>query len=618
MLTLTSRKIVFYCLVGYLLLISSTAHACSCANGPISNDAKNFNAILLIEVLNESFDFPYLSESDSEWIKKHPEEERKLKRQNVTVSVKKLWKGKRTKTLKYSATDYGTCEMFLEVGKQYLFYGGQKDDQIGTSICSRTAILKNKEVEMSFLDRAVRGDSPEKLQEYLLEIVMSDKEERIRIQALSLLKEEWNFLKHLLDMTKSAKAERTRKHATNLLPKGWREEKFYKLVKEAWERVSKDPDPEIRKESIPLMRLLNLPKEEENHWLHTYLKDDSARVRSAATSGLKRFIRIEKKKEETLSLLKKVITHEKEIPPPEDPKDREAQRYMIQGTLFTMIGYSNDEKAKPWMFPYILKDLSSEFPQVQKFALYNLGRYKTLSNEQKKQVVTALRMAFKSSKSKYSDLDSKTGDPRSKRLQMDMLQEIISALIKYGGPKEIERLLPDILNFLGTEDLIIKLSALNTLSSFKVVEDHQKREIRSVVFSEIEKEKELAVTDPNRRELHRQLVQKMISFLIDQHNPKNIRQQVPESLLGFDFTEYLITYFYRKDVYDDIQPLTPEILLDFEDDYQQVSWQAYSNLQKLKPLEDDLLDQLEETLQRADSRSKPRIRKWINQLKKID
>jgi hypothetical protein len=575
---------------------------------------KNGGVVMEIEVLDETIDFPYLGDVYPEEVKNEPEREVKIKRQTSNIAVKKLWKGSIEKTAIFSSVFYWNCAIGLSVGETYLFYGWQNGDLVKTSYCNRTKSAKSTEVEMEMLNLFTKGVPLEKIHGYLIDVLDSKRGTRIRKQAASLLLEEWYFYHKIAKDLKYEKEARIPKEFSRYIPKGWNPGSFPTLANRAWEIVSRDPDPEIRKQSIQFMNHLDLPKEEVDRRLHIYLKDDSARVRHSAIRILKNYTLTGKEQKETLSLLQSVLENEYKTPPSANPKERKAQSEIIQGILWFMIRNSKKEEASPWMFPYILKDLTSEFSEVKNLASYNLRTYRTLNDEQREKVLSLYKMELKKLNAS-SPADGHQGGTDDKKWDRNNSKKRITLyLIKHGTEEDQKNLLQGIIKDLKNDDSTASFRAFEMLREFHRIDDEQKQVIRSVLYSKIKKESSLSQSYPEGWRIKRNKIQGMISYLINQINAEDVKKFVPKSLEDFSIIQKFTSNLIRERKYEAVKPVLPEILQDFKEELPAAQHQAYLNLEMLKPLDDNLLKQLERIHQNADSRDKPRVRQLIDYL----
>lgn len=559
---------VLICWAGSLLLASSLAYACSCGNSPaLNSQIQDKKAIFLIEVIDEEIDFPYRGELSPDWIKRYPYNEEKLKRQTATVKVLKIWKGKLYKTLTYSAIRNGTCTFFLQPGKKYLFYGAQKDHHITTSVCNRTSSLENKEVEIGYLDRAMRGDSPQQLQEYLLGVLESDQEEGIREQAFQLLWMEWGGYHRDAKNTQSAQR--------------------------AWEAVSRDPTPEIRKHSLELMLHLYFTKEEKHQWAVKQLNDESALVRQQAAQHLRWSMDSkEKTLEEIKSFAVSILDQESKMPLPRDPDELKAQREMIQDILSLVIKHNGNE-AQPWMIAYILEDIDSEFQKVRFSAHYHLTRLRNLNALQKEKVLAAF-VPLVTKLIQGRTLPKVSSDYWIRNTEGHFNKVRITQYLNYwagylfdeGGDQYQKELLPEILKGLRTENIHLRNSLLEILREIDPENNNHRNQIRTFFQSEIEKLTQQAAGDREQWHFRRGTVERLIGYLIDREGP--------------DYAKRFL----------------PDMLADLTNDFKGVSEPAFNNLKKLKSHGTDLMKELERIYQNANPRSKPRLRRWIDQLKR--
>ncbi len=596
------RTPIFFCFAGWLLLTSSPAHACECGELPLMARIKLFNAIFEAKILDGKFEFPYWSEIEPEWIENYPENEATIKRQMATLSVIKMWKGNFQKQLIFRSEHPSSCGIFLPVGQQYLFYGSQKGNHVEISLCSRMVSLKYAEVEREVLDKVIQGATWKTIQDHLLEVLDSKREPIVRVHAAFILVDEWNKQKELLDLLND------RQQMADYLPKGWTYKKLSRYAKVAQKRLSKDPNPEIRKYSVRLYNIFQISKEKQFKSLLKHLKDNSAIVRQAAATEL---MWLNPKNSEIVFHLMNLVENERSI---EDPIERKAQGEMVQDLLAFMVRHGS-ESTKQWIFSFILKSFDSESHWAQNLMIENARIFEALNKEQSKQVLNALWKEFNKLKSSSPIASSETADQGKLYRWTRKYKSLTSSLIRYGKKEDKQNLLPDILKNLDSAHYEIQLHSLNILDKLPPADEQQKREIRSAILSIIAKEKQLANTDPKQWDVHRKRVQEMIAYLIEQRDPEDIRKWVPESLLEFEVTKDIISYLNKQRINDDVEPLLPEIMTDFKNDYGALHYQAYLNLSKLKPLDNGLLEQLEEIHRNADPRSKKRIETQINQLK---
>lgn len=610
-----SKCPVFFFFIGFLILASSTAHACSCAFYSPSITMQSSSVIILIEVLDEKYDFPYLSEIYPKDVEDDPEGERKLKRQTANLAVKKVWKGSFGKTAIFSSVLYSSCDSLLPVGGPYLLYGWQNGDLVGTSHCYRTRGSKNIEVEMEILDLFVKGTPLAKIHEYLVNIMESKRETRFRQQAASLLFEDLSGYHDIVKYMQSKNKTKIPEYLAPYLPKGFDPSTFPKLTQRAWRIASKDPSPEIRKDSLHFMQFLDIPKSKADKQRHAYLKDSSIIVRSRAVSELLIHNQKEKQKEENHALLQKVIADEKNFLTPIDPKEKAAQRSMIQGIISYMIKGAG--KTSPaWMRTHILQDLASEFPSVRKSALYNFRRLKPATDEHNKQVLSAYRKELEKQSTRPATSNLKEESTYAKRKRINAKKEIILYLIKHGTEEDKNSLLPDIVEDLNNNDPITASAVIEILKHLMPISNKQSKDIRLAVYSRIEKEKELIDRNPASRDVRRKRIQDMISIFINQMYAEKEKKFIPKTLQDFSMAQELASKLAQERIYKTIKPLIPEIMQDFKGEPSWAQDRAFWNLYGLKPLNEDLLERLEEVYQNTDLRYQPRVRRQINQLKK--
>lgn len=145
------RKILFvFCLlITFCFIQTEQVSACSCAISSTNNtkilvrDAyKNSQAIFLGKVLE-------LVKNDSSYSFR------------VKIQVKKIWKGKLSKTIDISTPlDSAACGFSFETGKEYLVYAYENGNKLTTNICSRTKILTGSTEDVAFLNKLKKPISP--------------------------------------------------------------------------------------------------------------------------------------------------------------------------------------------------------------------------------------------------------------------------------------------------------------------------------------------------------------------------------------------------------------------------------------------------------------------------
>lgn len=126
----------------FLTFYAEKTYACSCLapdpnkslNQQVKEAYKNSSAVFSAKVLS-------ISENPAKYSK------------TVTLRLTKSWKGKLSKSFTITtAMDSAMCGYEFTVGKIFLIYAYGKPKDLGTGICSRTALLKNNE-DISFLNK---------------------------------------------------------------------------------------------------------------------------------------------------------------------------------------------------------------------------------------------------------------------------------------------------------------------------------------------------------------------------------------------------------------------------------------------------------------------------------
>lgn len=123
----------------FVMFYAEKTYACSCvAPDPnkslqeqVAESYKNSTAVFSAKVLS-------ISENPAKYIK------------TVTLRLTKSWKGKLSKSFTITtAMDSAMCGYEFTVGKIFLIYAYGKPNDLGTGICSRTAVSKdNKDIAL--------------------------------------------------------------------------------------------------------------------------------------------------------------------------------------------------------------------------------------------------------------------------------------------------------------------------------------------------------------------------------------------------------------------------------------------------------------------------------------
>lgn len=500
-------------LVVYLgLFPSQTAHACSCGTYSTSEAFEKNDAIFVGKVIDERTE---LSDTYPIYIARRYEWDPLIRRQKATFLVVKKWKGIINKTLAFDGgTDTAACDYPINLGETYLFYGGQGKGYVSTSYCSRTKNIKNKEVEVEVLDRLAKGDSQEKIRQYLLQVIKSKREARLRDQAITLLIEEWDYNKES-------------ELAQILLP-----------------LVSNDPAPIIRAQGMDLLQHLDITNEEKILKWFKGLKDESAIVRQAAFNNLTnwRLEIIKERRQEIHSVLESAIEKESGLAPAVNPEERRASKEMVIDFLYSEFSKEDSEYLKR-MFPVVLQGLQSDFELVRYFALNNLGRME-LFEPQKKEALGVLRIVLE------KEVESKN---------LFGFNQGITYFFKHGNRQEKKWLLSIILKELDDEKYNTKSSVLFTLQRLQSLNREEEEMVSFAIHSALEREKKLVLTDPRQRDLHRTMVQKMFSLLIKHGSDEENKRLLPNILEDFsnEFVSVRWAAFFNL---WDLKPLDENVL----------------------------------------------------------
>lgn len=281
--TLLRTGLTAFLLFLFLIGLPSITLACSCGswNSLPFRGLEEYNIIFLGTVI-ESGEEEYEEPEVSERRKRDPEiPPMKKKRNKGIISVEKIWKGSPVKKVTYFSMP--PCGWSLEQGEKYLIYASQKNGSISLPVCSPLSRVRYAEWEMMILDWTFAGLSKEEIIDRLAKILLEHKEERSRLQAVSLLRDV---------LMKGDSQKDVEEILQALLPPGRRDEKIiealmaedrrgvrFEKVLSAFMKAMKDPSPQVRAHVLGNIPLVWVRRDALVEFLFQSAKDPSLNVR---------------------------------------------------------------------------------------------------------------------------------------------------------------------------------------------------------------------------------------------------------------------------------------------------------------------------------------------------